>query len=105
MTTKAAAAIALLFAAPPVVQATEPHAKEQAVSSNQIPAPALKTLDAQAGKNRIHGYTERTFPSGGVTYLARYHTLTTGDTQVEVTPRGNVVGVYRRLEEPIGSGP
>jgi hypothetical protein len=105
MNRKAAAAFSLLMLAAPVAQATEPRAHEQAVSPDQIPAPALKTLDANAGKNKIHGFTERTFPSGGQTFLVRYHTLTTGDTQVEVTPKGNVVGIYRKLDEPIGTGP
>jgi hypothetical protein len=105
MTTRSAAAVAFLFLAPPVAQAAEPRAEEQPVAPSQIPAPALQTLDSNAGTHRVHGYTERTFPSGGQTYLVRYHTLTTGDTQVEVTSKGNVVGIYRRLEEPSGTGP
>jgi hypothetical protein len=105
MNTKAATALALVWLAAPLAQAMEPPAQEAVVSSTQIPSPALKTLDAKAGKNRIHQFTKRTFPSGAATYTVRYHTLTTGDTEVEVTPKGNVVGEYRRLEEPEGTGP
>lgn len=105
MNTKAAVASSLLFLAAPAAHATEPRAHERIVSSSQIPRPALHTLDAQAGRHRIHEYTSRSFPSGGETYLARYHTLTTGDTEVEVTPAGTIVGIYRRLEEPVGTGP
>src|SRR6185369_11337548 len=68
MTTRSAAAVAFLFLAPPGVQAAEPRAEEQPVAPSQIPAPALQTLDSNAGTHRVHGYTERTFPSGGQTY-------------------------------------
>ena len=105
MNMKAATGLALVWLAAPLAQAMEPPAQEAVVSSTEIPSPALKTLDAQAGKHRIHEFTKRTFPSGAATYTVRFHTVSTGDTQVEVSPKGTVVGVYRRLEEPEGSGP
>ena len=99
------AVVSLLVAAGPVAAAAGTPAQTEIVTADEIPAAARQTLQAKAGKHRIHEYERNTYRSGAVSYDVRFHTLTTGDTEVEVSPRGNVVGVYRRLEEPVGSGP
>jgi hypothetical protein len=105
MTTKTVVMSLLLAAASPLLVAAGPSAKEEIVPSEQIPDAARQSLQAKAGKHPIHYFTKRTNEYGAVTYDARFHTLTTGDTEVQVTPAGSIVGVYRRLGEPEGSGP
>ena len=63
MNSKAAVASSLLLLAAPAAHAAEPRAHERVVSPSQIPTPALRTLDAQTGRHRIHEYTARSFSS------------------------------------------
>jgi hypothetical protein len=106
MTTIKTVGVALLLAAGgPPLGAAESSGKEDVVRADQVPAPARASLQQQAGKHRIHEFTRDTDANGAATYSVRYHTATSGDTEVEVAPNGDLLGIYRHLEEPEGSGP